>query len=184
MASYTFNQRERQPVPAGLYWVKVEHIPGFSGENGDLTRSKSGDLDMAKFKLTVEHERRHLNGTVIYWMPCLAINPDAEPNISEAQMSKYETTIRIAMEKMSRMVNSGHGLSADDGSPAAEKLRSVTSLAQLSGLRVYAKVGLRPPENGFAASNQIVDFVTPDDDEWPGKPKLSLEEDTGDPIPY
>jgi hypothetical protein len=72
------------------------------------------------------------------------------------------------------MLESARGIRPNDTSEAAQAARKVTGWQEFDGLRFVAKIGVRPPKDGYAAKNTILEVVTPERQVWK-KPEQIVE---------
>lgn len=73
---------------------------------------------------------------------------------------------QISRGTLRAIVESARGIRPDDTSEAAQKLRTLASWGDLDGLRFIARIGVKPPQNGFAAKNTIAEVITPERQSW------------------
>jgi hypothetical protein len=72
----------------------------------------------------------------------------------------------ISRNALRAILESARGITPDDKSEAAQAARRVTSYGDFEGLRFMARVGVRPPKDGYPAKNTISEVLTPDRQAW------------------
>lgn len=72
----------------------------------------------------------------------------------------------ISKATLRAIVESAKGIRPDDKSEAANAARKLKGYGDLDGLRFTARVGVRPPRDGYAARNTIAEILTPDRANW------------------
>ena len=65
-----------------------------------------------------------------------------------------------------RSLECARGIRPDDKSEAAQAARKVSGWQDFDQLRFIARLGVRPPRDGYAAKNTIVEVITPDRQAW------------------
>jgi hypothetical protein len=129
--------------------------PGGAGPDGWLKRADtdkgiSEGLDCMHTVIEGDHAKRKFFGS-------LTLSGTA-PTHAEAG--------RISKTTLAAMLESARGIKPDDTSDAARKARQVTGYQDFDGLRFLVRVGVRPPQNGYAAKNFVKEIITPDRKEW------------------
>jgi hypothetical protein len=72
----------------------------------------------------------------------------------------------ISRATLRAMLESARGVRPDDNSDAAQKARTVSSWGDFNDLRFVARLGVRAPQNGYAAKNTIAEVITPERQAW------------------
>jgi hypothetical protein len=85
---------------------------------------------------------------------------------------------KISLNTLRAMVESARGICPDDKSEAAQAVRRV-DWADLNGLRFMAKIGVRPPKEGYAAKNIIREVITPDRQVWKKPEQITQPTNSG-----
>jgi hypothetical protein len=73
---------------------------------------------------------------------------------------------QISRGTLRAMLESARGIRPDDNSEAAQKARTVSKWGDFDGLRFIARLGVKPPQNGYAAKNTITEVITPERQAW------------------
>src|SRR5262249_34996329 len=73
---------------------------------------------------------------------------------------------RITRDLVRAIIESARGILPSDTSEAARAARSVTGWHEIDGMRFRARLGVRPPEDGYAAKNIIKEVILPDNKDW------------------
>jgi hypothetical protein len=158
MTDFDFNtadeQRSLDVIPANTVCTLELHIrPGGVGDGSYLTRAADGasegldcefvvvDGEYAKRKL---YQRLTLHGTT--------------PGHAEAG--------EISRNTLRAMLESARGIRPDDKSEEAQAKRKVAGWGEIDGLRFVARLGVRPPQNNYAAKNTIIEVITPERRGW------------------
>ena len=131
--------------------IKVR--PGGAGEGGWLRRSKDGNSEGLDLELTVvdgAHAKRK------FWtLLTLAGTTQGHAEIGDSNRS----LLRAILE-------SARGIRPGDNSDEAKKARQVASYGDFNGLCFIGRIGVEPPQNGYAAKNKLVEAITPDRRDW------------------
>jgi hypothetical protein len=147
-------QRSLELIPMNtVVSLQMTVRPGNVGNDGWLTKSADGasegldvefvvvDGQFVKKKLW---QRFTLHGTT--------------PGHAEAgEISR--NTLRAILE-------SARGIIPGDKSDAAQAARRVSGWGDFQDIRFIARVGVRPPKDGYPAKNTIMEVVTPDRPAW------------------
>jgi hypothetical protein len=148
-------QRSFDVIPANTIVVLQMKIkPGGAGDDGWLTRSNDGGSEGLDCEFTVvdgEHAKRKV-------FPRLTMHGTTEG---------HETAAQISRNTLRAMIESARGIRPDDKSDAAQEKRKLAGgWQELDGIRFIAKLGVRPPKDGYAAKNTILDIITPERQAW------------------
>jgi hypothetical protein len=85
------------------------------------------------------------------------------------EAGKYScNTLRAILE-------SARGIKPSDNSETAQNARKVSGWADFDQLRFVARIGVRPPKDGFQAKNTILDVITPDRQQWQKPEQISAK---------
>jgi hypothetical protein len=156
--SFDFNtageQRSFDVIPANTICILQLTIrPGGAGDGGWLKPAADGKSEGLDCELVVvdgEHAKRKL------WQ--LYTLRGTTPGHAEAgEISR--NTLRAILE-------SAKGIRPDDKSEAAQNARKVSSWADFDQLRFVARIGVRPPRDGYQAKNTILEVIMPDKQAW------------------
>jgi hypothetical protein len=153
-------QRDFATIPPGVYTATVKVRAGAAGPDGTLTRSNDGQCEMLKYELIVdegEHAKSHI----------------FDQMVMRGTTDGHAKAAEISLSRLRALVESARGIQPGDHSPEARQARSLNSFADISGLRVIAKIGLeaeRPnpkdPSKPWPARNTVDRFLTPADVGW------------------
>lgn len=172
-SNFDFNsageQRSFDVIPANtICTLQMMIRPGAAGDGGWLARSADGasegldceftviDGQFAKRKLW---QRFTLHGTT--------------PGHAEAgEISR--NTLRAILE-------SARGIKPDDKSEAAQAARKVSSWADFEQLRFVARLGVRPPKDGYAARNTLLEIITPERQTWQRPEQVTIAPNSSKP---
>ena len=127
--------------------------PGGAGDGGWLRRSADGaseGLDCEFVVVDGEFAKRKL------WQ-LFTLHGTTSGHAEAGEISR--NTLRAILE-------SARGIKPDDKSEAAAAARKVASWGDFDQVRFIARLGVRPPQGGYAAKNTIIDVVTPDRKTW------------------
>jgi hypothetical protein len=166
-------QRSIDLLPANtIVTLQITVRSGRAGEDGWLTTAKNGKSENLNCEFTVvdgDYAKRKL------WQS-FTLHGKAPGHEEAARISR--TTLRAILE-------SARGIKPEDNSEEAKKAREISSYGDFDGLRFVALIGVKPPDNGYAAKNTIIKVITPDRQQWT-KPELvqsSPNPATGAPTP-
>jgi hypothetical protein len=156
--SFDFNDADQQRsfdiIPANtICTLQLTIRPGGAGDDGWLKRSADGNSEGLDCEFTVAggpHDKRKL------WQ--LFTLRGTTPGHAEAgEISR--NTLRAILE-------SARGIRPDDKSEAALNARKPSGWGDFDQLRFIARVGVRPPRDGYQAKNTILEVITPDRQAW------------------
>jgi hypothetical protein len=72
----------------------------------------------------------------------------------------------ISRNTLRAMLESARGINPSDKSEAAQAARRVAGWGDFQDIRFIARVGVRPPKDGYPAKNTIMEVITPDRQAW------------------
>ena len=72
----------------------------------------------------------------------------------------------ISRNTLRAILESARGIKPADTSAAAQAVRKVSSWGDFNNLRFVARIGVRQPQDGYAAKNTISEVITPDRKAW------------------
>ena len=151
----TDKQRVFDVIPRNTVCVLQMVIkPGGAGEDGWLTAAQSGGSHHLNCEYIVVEPGEYAKRKVF---TRLTLSGDTDGHKEAARISR--NTLRAILE-------SAHGMRPDDKSEAAQAKRNVASYADFNDLRFVARLGVKPPENGYDAKNVISEVITPDHHDW------------------
>jgi hypothetical protein len=147
-------QKNFDVIPANsVVSLQLTIRPGGAGDGGWLKRSADGGSEGLDCEFVVvggKFAKRKL------WQ--LFTLHGTTPGHAEAgEISR--NTLRAILE-------SARGIKPDDKSEAAQQARKVASWADFDQVRFMARLGVRPPKDGYAAKNMILEVITPDRKDW------------------
>jgi hypothetical protein len=165
--SFNFNtageQRIFDVIPANtICTLQLTIRPGGGSDDGWLKRSADGTSEGLDCEFTVvdgQYAKRKL------WQ--LFTLRGTTPGHAEAgEISR--NTLRAILE-------SARGIKPSDSSEAAQNARKVSSWADFNQLRFVARIGVRPPRDGYQAKNTILEVITPDRQQWQKPEQISVK---------
>jgi hypothetical protein len=165
--SFDFNtageQRSFDVVPANtVCTLQLTIRPGGAGDDGWLKRSADGNSEGLDCEFTVtdgQYAKRKL------WQ-LFTLRGTTLGHAEAREISR--NTLRAILE-------SARGIRPDDASEAARNARNVSGWADLDGLRFVARLGVRPPKDGYAAKNTILEVITPERQTWKKPEQISAK---------
>jgi hypothetical protein len=72
----------------------------------------------------------------------------------------------ISRNTLRAILESARGIRPDDKSETAKLARTVSGWADFDQLRFMARIGVKPPKDGYSAKNTIHEVITPDRVAW------------------
>jgi hypothetical protein len=147
-------QREFDLIPADtVVTLAIKVRGGGAGPDGALTRSKDGRSEGLDLELTVcdgQYVRRKV-------FTRLTLQGETEGHLEAG---------RIAATTLRAIIESARGVRPDDQSEPAKQQRRLGSYLELDGMRFIGRIGVEPPQNGYAAKNKLASVITPDMKAW------------------
>jgi hypothetical protein len=165
-------QRNRTPIPDGVYCLKARVIPGGAGSDGMLRRAKNGRQLMLELEYRVvggEYEERKFWDYVTVDLD-ESTNGDLPP-IDVEQRKKLQISVRLGLVRLRAIIDSAFRLDPNDRGAEAEKKRSFGSHDYFDGLQFWAQVVEKPAEGKYGPSNQIDFIIVPGDPAYPEEAK-------------
>jgi hypothetical protein len=154
MINFNDAKRAFNVIPAGtIATLRMTVRPGNAGEGGLLRRSKdrnSAALDCEFTVLDGPFAKRKFWGLFTL----------------EGTTGNHETAAEISMSLLRAILESARGFRPDDNSDEAQKARQVASYGDFSGLCFIGRIGVEPPQIGYAAKNKLAEVITPDRKDW------------------
>jgi hypothetical protein len=165
--SFDFNtageQRSFDVIPANtICTLQLTIRPGGAGDDGWLKRSadsNSEGLDCEFVVVNGPYEKKKL------WQ-LFTLHGTTQGHAEAGEISR--NTLRAMLE-------SARGIRPDDKSEAAQAARKVSGWADLDQIRFIARLGVRPPRDGYAAKNTILEVITPDRQSWQRPEQISAK---------
>jgi hypothetical protein len=155
---FNFNTagEQRNVIPANtICTLQLTIRPGGAGDGGCLKRSADGQsegLDCEFVVVDGPYAKRKI------WH-LFTLRGTTEGHAIAGDISR---------RMLRAIVESALGIRPDDTSEAAQAKRdgSLSGAQYLDGLRFVARLGVRPPKDGYAEKNTIVEVITPGRREW------------------
>ncbi|MGO9049403.1 MAG: hypothetical protein ACLP19_27180 [Xanthobacteraceae bacterium] len=164
-------QRSLDVIPANtICTLQMTVRPGAVGDGGWLTRSSDGASEGLDCEFTVVNgqfakrklwQRLTLRGTT----------------------PGHETAGEIPRNMLRAILESARGIKPDDKSEAAQTARKAASWGDFNNLRFVARIGVRPPKDGYAAKNTILEVITPERTAWKKPEQVAQAASTGAATP-
>ena len=162
-------QRTFDVIPAGtIVTLQLTIRPGGGSDGGWLRPSADGASEGVDCEFTIvggQYAKRKL------WQ--LFTLRGKTPGHAEAGEISRKTILAI--------LESARGIRHDDNSEAAQAARKVSSWADLDGLRFVARLGVKPPQDGYQAKNTILEVVTPERQAWKQPEQAAKPSNSGAP---
>jgi hypothetical protein len=165
--SFDFNtageQKNFDVIPANtVVNLQLKIRPGGAGDDSWLKRSADGNsegLDCEFVVVDGPHAKRKI------WQ-LYTIRGTTQGHAEAGEISR--NTLRAILE-------SARGIKPSDVSEAAQNARKVTGWADFDGLCFVARLGVRPPRDGYPAKNTILEVITPDRQTWQKPEQISAK---------
>jgi hypothetical protein len=159
MTNFDFNdageQRSLDVIPAGtILTLQCTVRPGGAGDGGWLKNSSDGASKGLDCEFVVVTEGAYLRRKLWQWFTLEGTKPG---HADAGDISR--NTLRAILE-------SARGIKPGDTSEAAQAARKVSGWGDFDDLRFVARVGVRPPKDGYAAKNTIQEVITPERQAW------------------
>ena len=160
-------QRSFDVIPANTICILQLTIrSGGAGDGGWLKRSTDGASEGLDCECTVvsgDYAKRKV------WQ--LFTLHGTTPGHAEAgEISR--NTLRAILE-------SARGIRPDDKSEAAQNARKISGWQDLDQVRFVARLGVRPPKDGYAAKNNILEVITPVRQVWKQPEQIAAKTSSG-----
>ena len=81
----------------------------------------------------------------------------------------------ISRNTLRAILESARGIKPSDTSEAAQAARKVKAWADFDQIRFIARLGVRPPRDGYPAKNTILEVITPDRQAWTKPEQISVK---------
>ena len=156
MSELDFNTagEQRSVIPANTSeTLQLTIRPGGAGDGGWLRRANDGASEGLDCEFTVtdgEHAKRKL------WQLFTL----------QGTTQKHAEAGEISRNTFKAILECARGIRPDDKSEAAQAARKVSGWQDFDGLRFMARLGVRPPKDGYAAKNTILEVITPERVGW------------------
>jgi hypothetical protein len=86
----------------------------------------------------------------------------------------HEQAGEISRNTLRAILESARGIKPGDTSAAAQAARKVNSWADFENIRFVARLGVRPPQDGYQAKNTILEVITPERQGWQKPEQISV----------
>jgi hypothetical protein len=151
-----------EPIPAGIYRLQAEVVPGGYGADEILKQSSKGTLaflSVANRVVGGPHAGRRIIDQIM--LETIGKNP------TDGEL----WAVNRGRGRIRRIIESARGVDVDHepAETVREKL-SISSWGDVHGLAYFAKVGIEEANGTYRAKNVIEGILTPTDKEWPGTP--------------
>ncbi len=130
--------------------------PGSEGEGGWLTQSKSSDAQYLNCEFVV------LEG------PCDKRKFWTNLTVSGGKVNEDGSSIagNITRATLRAILESARNVRPDDESDEAKRKRLVNGYGDFNGMEFWARVGIEPARDQYAAKNKLARAITPDKPEY------------------
>jgi hypothetical protein len=162
MTDFDFNkdtdseQRSFEVIPANTVCVlQVKINPGGAGDGGWLTKAKDGKSEGLDCEFVVVDPETYAKRRIFQR---LTMQGTTEGHADAGHISR--NTVRFIIESARGI------LSKDESAEAQEKRRLAGGWQEFDGMRFMARLGVRPPRDGYDAKNTILEIITPDRVNW------------------
>lgn len=145
-------------VPPGLYKLRITLRPGGAGDDGVLKLAKNMATEMLDLKFDIVSGA--YNGKRFFENWVTGSQSENVPDGIKTAMGITHARIRATLE-------SAFGYAPDDQSAEAIKACTINSYADLNGLEIVARLGVRK-QNDYPDRNVIQEVITPADPTWAG----------------
>jgi hypothetical protein len=159
MSTLDFNaageQRSFDVIPANtIATLQMTIRPGGAGDGGWLKRSADAGSEGLDCEFIVVDEGPYQKRKL--WQ-LFTLAGTTQGHIQAGEISR--NTLRAILE-------SARGIRPDDTSETAQAARRVSGWQEFDQLRFVARLGVRPPKDGYQAKNTILEVVTPERQAW------------------
>ncbi len=130
--------------------------PGGEGEGGWLTQSKSSDAQYLNCEFVVldgPYDKRKFWGNL---------------TVSGGKVNEDGSSIagNITRATLRAILESARNVRPDDESDTAKRTRLVQGYGDFNGMEFWARVGIEPARDQYAAKNKLACAITPDKPEY------------------
>ena len=157
-------QRSFDVIPANTIVVLQMTIrPGGAGDDGWLKRAGDGNSEGLDCEFVVANDGPYVKRKLWQWF---TLRGTTEGHAEAGKISR---------ETLKAILESARGIKPNDKSEAAQNARKPSGWADFDQLRFVARLGVRPPRDGYAAKNIILQVITPDRQEWRKPEQISVK---------
>jgi hypothetical protein len=165
-------QRSFDVVPANTICVlQMTVVAGGAGDDGWLKKAADGNSEGLDCELVVVSPEQFAKKK--FWQK-YTLGGTTQGHAEAGKISR--NTLRAILE-------SARGIRPDDKSEAAQNARKVSSWADFDQLRFVARLGVRPPRDGYQAKNTILEVITPERQGWQKPEQISGRPASAAPAP-
>jgi hypothetical protein len=157
-------QRSFDVIPANTIVVLQMTIrPGGAGDDGWLKRAGDGNSEGLDCEFVVANDGPYVKRKLWQWF---TLRGTTEGHAEAGKISR---------ETLKAILESARGIKPNDKSEAAQNARKPSGWAEFDQLRFVARLGVRPPRDGWGAKNNILQVITPDRQEWRKPEQISVK---------
>jgi hypothetical protein len=157
-------QRSFDVIPANTIVVLQMTIrPGGAGDDGWLKRAGDGNSEGLDCEFVIANDGPYVKRKLWQWF---TLRGTTEGHAEAGKISR---------ETLKAILESARGIKPNDKSEAAQNARKPSGWADFDQLRFVARLGVRPPRDGYAAKNIILQVITPDRQEWRKPEQISVK---------
>jgi len=171
-------QGDRELIEPGGYGLQIHVKEGHAGADGWLKLAKNQRSLMLQLECKVVSavttkgavtSSQYAGKVVRDWITLEFDETDAMhlPALSDADIERYRTSVRMGRSKLRAIVDSAHGLDPKDDSFVAKEKRKLANYSDLEGLVFYAQIEERAGQGKYGPSNTIDFIITPDLPDYP-----------------
>jgi hypothetical protein len=158
-------QKSFEVIPAGtICTLQMTVRPGGAGEDGWLKRSADGASEALDCEFTVVSPEPFAKRKVWQLLTLRGTTPG------------HKEAGEISSKFLAAVLESARGIKPGDKSENARTERQVANWGEFNGLRFVARIGVRPPRDGYEAKNTITEVITPERKDW-----VQIEQPPPDP---
>jgi hypothetical protein len=174
MTNLNFNdagpQRSLDVIPANtILTLQMTIRPGGVGDGGWLKDSANKASRGLDCEFTVIDDGPYAKRKLWEW---LTIEGTTKGHAEMAE--SHRKLLRAILE-------SARGIKFDDKSEAAYAARNLAGYGDFDGIRFVARLGVRPPKDGYRAKNTIDEVITPERQEWVKPEQITKPTPSGAP---
>ncbi len=136
--------------------VNLNIRPGGVGEGGWLTQSQTSDAQYLNCEFTIvegNYAKRK------FWSNLTVSGGKVDEKGHSKAGNITRATLRAILE-------SARGIKPDDESDEAKRKRLVQGYGDFNGMEFWARVGIEPARDQYAAKNKLAGAITPDKPEY------------------
>ena len=150
----------RTVIPEDVYRCEIEVMDGGAGDDRSLTVSAAGFLLFLKVHVKVLSGK--YRGTVIFDN----INVEIDVKPPREKLANFEKAAEMGQARVRAIVESAYLIKPTDDSKRARAQRIIKNWGAIDGLRVWARIGIKPASGGYSERNEVISIVRPGDPDW------------------